>query len=762
MRKSPLFASAATVALAAVLLSAPLAPATAAPATGAVAPAAAPAPGENQLVSISNTTPPVPGDNVSDQPSISADGRYIAFASKASNLTSISPDRVRQVYLRDTVTGTTRLLSATRAGIAGDGPSSSPSISADGSLVAFVSQATNLYPASGSTSQVLLWSAITGTTEVVSVTNDSAPQMENGGAATAVLSADGKTVAWSSDSTNLTPEKTWGVLQVFVRDLVTRSTTLASRDNTVTPVAGSGWNAVSPTISGDGKAIAFITLAQLTATPNAHLGIYIRDRARDTLELASTNATGTAGLDHDAMNPTLSGSGRYLAFSSGASDAVVAPANNGGVQGVFVRDLQAGTTKAGSLDVTHSALAGGTSPTLSPDGTLLTFVSNDRHIVSDGASFPPGVAQVYKTELATGNSILISSEGSPTVAGAADSSNPVLSGDGTRVTYASLAANLSPVGDSSFSQVYVRDSRDPASVDRVGGTDRYEVSAAISLSQFKSGVTTVYVSSGEVFPDALSGSAIAGSQHAPILLVTRNSIPTAVATELTRLKPQRIVLVGGEATISAGVEAALTAYASNPVTRLAGSDRYAVSAAISRQYSPGAPVAYVASGAVYPDALSGSAAAGLQSGPVLLVGKDSIPASIAAELARLAPAKIVVLGGANTVSEGVVTALQATAPTSRIGGTDRFEVSANVSAAAFGAGTSTVYVASGMVFPDALSGSAAAIASRAPVLLVTSTSVPDSVAAELRRIKPRHIVVLGGPNTISEDVFNALKGYLAP
>ncbi len=249
-----------------------------------------------------------------------------------------------------------------------------------------------------------------------------------------------------------------------------------------------------------------------------------------------------------------------------------------------------------------------------------------------------------------------------------------------------------------------------------------------------------------------------------MLLVSRDGIPPAVATELTRLKPRGIHVLGGEATISPAVEAGLKSYSAN-VDRTAGRDRYEVSAALSSNaFLAGVPVAYVASGAVFPDALSGSAAAGLQKGPVLLVQKDGVPASVAAELARLAPKKIVVLGGVNTIADSVLATLQGTAPTARIGGADRFEVSANVSAAAFAGGNSTptVYIASGAVFPDALSGSAAAIASNAPVLLVTATSVPDSVATELRRIKPRHIVVLGGTNTISDAAFTALKGYLAP
>lgn len=304
-------------------------------------------------------------------------------------------------------------------------------------------------------------------------------------------------------------------------------------------------------------------------------------------------------------------------------------------------------------------------------------------------------------------------------------------------------------------------------VERIGGADRYAVSANVSAAKFAPGVPVVYVASGEVFPDALSASASAGAKGGPVLLVAKGAIPDSVGIELTRLRPQKIVVIGGTNTIEAAVETALEGYApEGMVTRIGGADRYAVSAGISAAtYSgatdPGVPVAYIASGEVFPDALSGSAAAGLKGGPVLLASKGALPAVVATELARIAPAKIVMLGGTNSLSAAVETALMAIAPTTRIAGADRFEVSAAVSADAFATPRPrTVYVASGAVFPDALSGSAAAIKVQSPVLLVTQDAIPAMVATELDRIKPTRIVVLGGPNTISNTTVRSLQAYL--
>lgn len=308
----------------------------------------------------------------------------------------------------------------------------------------------------------------------------------------------------------------------------------------------------------------------------------------------------------------------------------------------------------------------------------------------------------------------------------------------------------------------VADSAPVRGVDRIGGSDRYAVSAAVSADTFSPGVAVAYVASGAVFPDALSGSAAAGLRDAPVLLVTRDAVPAKVAAELERLRPRSVVVLGGPATISPAVETTLGSFAP-AVTRVSGANRFEVSAALSRQtFSPRPPVVYLASGLVFPDALSGSAAAGFTGGPVLLTTRDSIPAVVAAELDRLRPDRIVVLGGTATVAESVLSEAAGRAPVSRVAGADRYGVSARVSADTFPAETETVYLASGSVFPDALSGSAAAIANEAPVLLVQNDAIPPSVQAELRRITPTRIVILGGPATVSPALEAALESYLAP
>ncbi|WP_291037014.1 cell wall-binding repeat-containing protein [Herbiconiux sp.] len=296
-------------------------------------------------------------------------------------------------------------------------------------------------------------------------------------------------------------------------------------------------------------------------------------------------------------------------------------------------------------------------------------------------------------------------------------------------------------------------------VERYGGADRYAVSALVSEKTFAPDGPVVYITSGVGFADALSASAVAGTFNAPVLLVPHRGIPEAVATELRRLSPDRIVVAGGAASVSDETFRLLHDFA-GVVDRLDGANRYEVSTLLSGDaFRPGRPVVYVASGAVFPDALSGSAAAGSLQAPVLLTTKDFVPGVVEEELLRLRPGRIVLMGGESTVSAEVARQLGEIAPVSRTTGADRYEVSA-ATAAGFRTDIQTVYVASGLVFPDALSGSAAAIVDGAPVLLVRPDSLPGAAATELGRLRPKHIIVLGGPSTISDSVMAELLPYV--
>lgn len=298
---------------------------------------------------------------------------------------------------------------------------------------------------------------------------------------------------------------------------------------------------------------------------------------------------------------------------------------------------------------------------------------------------------------------------------------------------------------------------------RRSGSDRYASAAAISAAQFNPGVAVAYVATGRNFPDALVGGVLAGRRGGPVLLVTASSIPTPTANELSRLRPGRIVILGGPVSVSEGVRASLASYAtSGVVERLAGADRYATAAAISvAAFAATVPVAYIATGTNFPDALSGIPLAAMNGGPILLATSDTVPAATASELNRLQPGRIVIVGGPASVSDAVVAQLQGytRGSVTRLAGADRYATAVSVSKAGFAA-ASTVFIATGTNYPDALAGGPVATIVGGPLLLVTRDNVPPVVRQELQRLAPRTVIILGGPASVSETVVDQIRSLL--
>ncbi|MFD1507268.1 cell wall-binding repeat-containing protein [Georgenia yuyongxinii] len=299
-------------------------------------------------------------------------------------------------------------------------------------------------------------------------------------------------------------------------------------------------------------------------------------------------------------------------------------------------------------------------------------------------------------------------------------------------------------------------------LDRLGGANRYATAALIATDAFEPGVPVAYVATGQGYADALAAASAAAHDHGPTLLVSPRAVPAEVRAELTRLRPGRIVVLGGPSVVSGAVRTELAGYTYGEVTRVAGADRYETSARVSAAtFDPGVPVAYLATGGGYADALAGAPAAGGR-GPVLLTGRDRLPPSVAAELERLRPRRVVVLGGPSVVSEAVLDRVggHTGGEVRRLFGGDRYETAARVSAATFDGGVPVAYVATGQDYADALAGAPAA-GGRGPVLLTAPTGVPPSLAAELARLRPGRIVVLGGTGVVPGPVAQTLAELVA-
>jgi putative cell wall-binding protein len=219
----------------------------------------------------------------------------------------------------------------------------------------------------------------------------------------------------------------------------------------------------------------------------------------------------------------------------------------------------------------------------------------------------------------------------------------------------------------------------------------------------------------------------------------------------------------GELTATATVTfevAAVEATGPDSVQRLKGADRYGTAAAAALEaYDTGAPVVYIASGAMFPDALTSAALAGHQDGPVLLTRVGALPPETTAALEALDPQEIVVVGGEVAVSEDVAAALAAytDGEVTRIYGADRYGTAAAL-AGEFGT-VDTVYLATGRNYADALAAGARAGSEGAPVLLLLTDQIPDATAAALEQLDATRLVVVGGDGVVSDDVLTELEDH---
>lgn len=302
-------------------------------------------------------------------------------------------------------------------------------------------------------------------------------------------------------------------------------------------------------------------------------------------------------------------------------------------------------------------------------------------------------------------------------------------------------------------------------LERIDGADRYDVAANIATQMLAYGPTKkggiVYVASGENFADALSASAVSAQHDAPLLLTTTGHLPERTSRMITILESTQIVVVGGENSVSAAVVAELQKLEpGSKVSRIGGADRFEVSRNLISDTTFGAMPStklYVATGLKFPDALSASPAAVKAKTPVLLVNGNAIELNTAekALLTARGVTTATVFGGEDTLSAGVATSIKSvTGAVNRIEGDDRFIVSANITAANYTSPIDTIYFATGANYPDALAGGVLAGLKGSPILLTQKSCVAQEVADQVRALKPKHIVLLGGPNSLDANLEN--------
>jgi Tol biopolymer transport system component len=406
----------------------------------------------------------------SDSPAISADGRFVAFSSEANNLVAGDNNDKQDVFVKDAATGRTIMVSTNVNGDEGNGDSSQPAISADGSLVAFSSDASNLVSgddntctgggASWNCADIFVKNINTGSIERVSTSSEGL--QGDWFSESPSISSDGRYVAFASYASNLVSGDSGACdagngprncADIFVKD---RETGLTARIS-ITPegVEGDG-DSTAPAISGNGRYVAFTSKADSLAVDdnNQASDVFIANLDTGAISRISENSE-SAGGNGFSYQPAISDDGRYIAFTSRASNFTAGDTGmcleSGAIVNctdVYLLDFTTGvftrvSKASGGIEPDGSSGA----PSISADGRVIAFASYAGNLVdTDNVSCNDvegsvSCSDIFVSKLLLGT-ISLASANSGGAQGDWNSSSPAVSADGQFVAFVSFAANL--------------------------------------------------------------------------------------------------------------------------------------------------------------------------------------------------------------------------------------------------------------------------------------------------------------------------------
>jgi hypothetical protein len=383
---------------------------------------------------------------------LSANGRFVVFMSSASNLAGVIGTHV---YRHDRTNGATVLVDVAKAGGASSAGSFMPSVSADGRFVAFASPSADLV--TGDTNgmmDVFLRDMNSGTTAMVSAAQTGAPADKGGSlanvAGSRLVSDDGRYVAFTSSATNLVATSNTKQ-QVYVKDMLSGVVTLASAD--ATGAAGNDTSS-APSLAGNGHAVAFVSLAaNFSPLSTSHTSqVFVRDLELGTTSLESVTSTGAIFAAKPATSPALSFDGHYVVFET---QAQLDPRDRDGAftWDVYLRDRTMGTTVLASLSPNTFAGTDSRSPSISADGRWVGFQSNDDLLVANDVNHTWDVF-LYDRVTAT---VSLASQNDAGQQVNAQAGGPSVSSDGRLVLFATAASNLVTTPTSTGTQLYAHD-----------------------------------------------------------------------------------------------------------------------------------------------------------------------------------------------------------------------------------------------------------------------------------------------------------------
>ncbi len=476
----------------------------------------APESGAQTTLRCSTSSNGVQGNKESSVPNFrgphpSADGRFVTFFSKASNLVPADTNNAYDIFVKDTLTDVTTRVSVATGGGEADAESRDPRISPDGRFVVFGSfSRTFVVPHFASSQDIFVHDRALQTTVIVSV--PSAGGQANQNCSHADISDDGRWVVFASGSTNLVSGDSNQVSDIFLRDVLLGVTT---RISLAVNAGQADLESRFPDLSGDGGVCVFESMATnlVASDTNPASDIFLRDLGTGVTELVSLSSAGTQG-SAGSFAPCLSRDGRFVAFHSSAPDLVLG--DNNAAADIFVRDRQRGTLVRASVD-SHGAEALGISEdaSISADGRWIAFASTAENLVSSDNNF---VSDVFRRDLLHGSTERMS-EPAPSGQGNAASLLATLSTNGAHVAFASHASNLVPGDSNAKMDAFLR--TPPA------GAASYCTAKLNSL-----GCLPAIVSSGNSSVSATSGFVVSAANvlsHKPGLLLYGVDGPSALA-----------------------------------------------------------------------------------------------------------------------------------------------------------------------------------------------------------------------------------------
>jgi hypothetical protein len=516
-------------------------------------------------LTLASTTGAVTANGYSDNPSLSADGRYTAFASDASNLVTGDVNGTRDIFIFDSQNNTVRRLNVSQQGAPANAPSNNPALSADGRFLAFSSDATNLILGdTNAFSDIFVVDTITGAIARQSVST--AGGQSNGSSFRPAMSGDGRYLVFESSATNLIAGTTAaGVSHIYVRDRTLGTTTLVSQSSAGT--AGNGAS-LQASISGDGRYVAFESDANnlVDGDTNALRDIFLRDLTTGTTTRVSVGPGGVQSIGNAAGGasraPSITTDGRYIAFGSEATNLVVGDTNN--VSDVFVYDRVSATTSrlsvasSGGQGIDPSTAPfniGSFNPNISSTGRYVTFASITDNITPGDESGQYGTLAAATIGGGGVTAVTVTNPGGGTAFS-----------NGITATYYSTVPNVALLGGGGTGARAVANLGFPvASIAVTAGGAGY-VNPTVIISGGGAGATASATVLGGVITGITLNTAGVGFGSAPIVTIIDSAGSGAAATATLSTTPCTAGFITGFTITNPG-----TGYTSAPTVVVAGS-----------------------------------------------------------------------------------------------------------------------------------------------------------------------------------------------